>query len=146
MHHVLLGSRFDVLVTHCLDSLLFSAELVLKDLQLDSILSMLLLFIFKSTSQLPHFVFDSILVCLEEPNFLRVKLVIFSLFLNSLGSSIKDLPLHVKSLDLLLQLVVLVHHLRKLFFELSLLLLKRMLFDDQISAAIFRVLQLFTQL
>jgi len=146
VHHVLLGSRFDVLVTHCLDSLLFSAELVPKDLQLDSVLYMLLLFIFKSTSQFSHFVFDSILVCLEKPNFLRVKLVIFSLFLNSLGSSIKGLPLHIKSLDLLLQQIVLVHHLRKLFFELSLLLLKRMLFDNQISAAILRVLELFTQL
>jgi len=67
------------------------------------------------------------------------------LFFDCLGAPIESFPLHVKLFDLLLQLVVKVHHLRFFFLELSRLLLECSFLHGEVPACILCIVQLFPQ-
>ena len=124
VHHVLLRGCLDILVPHRLDSLLLRAQLVLKDLELDSILGDLLTFLVKGNPQLAHLILNSFLIGLEEADLLGVTLIVLALLPNRLSSPVKGLLLHVEALDLLLQLIIKVLDLRMLLLKFCLALLK----------------------
>lgn len=146
MHHVFLRSRFDILIAHRLDGFLLGFELVLEDLELNPVFRDLLLLIVEGATELAHFVFDPFFVRFEKADFLRIELVILTLLLDCIGSPIECLFLHVESLDLLLKLIVQVHHLRLFLFELRLPLLEGALFRSQVATLILCLFKFLTQL
>ena len=124
MHHVLLRSRFDILVAHRLDCFLLRTQLVLENLKLDTIFRNLVLLFVEGPAKLTHFILDPLFVRLEEADFLRVQLIVLTLVFYRLGSPVEHFFRHVELFDLLLQLIVQVHDLGLLLFELRLSLLE----------------------
>ena len=106
----------------------------------------MLSFFIKGNSQLAHLILYPFLIGLKEANLLRVTLIVLTLLPNCLSSPVEGLFLHVKALDLLLQLIIKVLDLRVLLLKLCLALLELALLHGEVSAAILCVVKLLAEL
>lgn len=68
------------------------------------------------------------------------------MLLDCLGPPIEGFLLHIELFDLLLQLVVKVHHLRLFLLKLSVLLPESSFFHDKVPATVLRIFKLYPEL
>jgi hypothetical protein len=126
--HCLLLITFDIVVSHCLQSLLLSRNLVFEYLMLDRVFAQVLLFGFQIGLPLLELFVESLLVRLEVADLLALQLVSLAFVLQLLSLPLERLLLDAILVKLFLESVILVHNFGMFFLILGKLLFELLFF------------------